>query len=356
MSAENKVIKQKDNDVFECNSINPGAKNAINQININSDDKFIFPKNPIEWKYKDEGTYHFKQDIERVWVIIRSFDLLCIIDNKDHLPCFTTKGNNFWKKGNEFKGCIFGLLPFYAHVDKSQNFPNIKKIRTTFYLTNNYYIKVYFTLYKVSDDNTTVFDWKVKASSTKYKEISHKYSFRDRMSNRICINIEKILEKEAFNLIQYESGTINGKMEDIWQTILKCDQLSLIAPNNNCLPSINILDLKIGEEVPVRYKNNNDSEVDLLIKLDERSEKPGWNKWVVIFSAFENGFQKHHLQTVIIQLTKVNQNIHQLCIITRFDRPCSCELFKELSQSKKYMLASIKDYFENFYSPISNNI
>ena len=112
--------------------------------------------------------------------------------------------------------------------------------------------------------------------------------------------------------------------------------------------------LKIGEEVPVHYKNNNGKDLELLIKLNERNEKPGWNKWVVVFSAYENGKQKKHLQSVIIQLTKVSENIHQLCVITKFNKPCSCELFKELSQSKKYMLASLKDYFENFYSPVSN--
>ena len=355
MSIENKNIKPKENGNFEFNPTESGNKKEINQTNKKTDDNFKFPKNPIDWKFKEEGTYHFKQDIERLWVIIRSFDLICFICNKTHLPCFTIKGNNFWKKGNEFKGCLFGILQFLAHVEKSQNFPNIKKIRLIFHINDADYLKLYYTLYKVSEDNTTVFYWKIKSSNIKFQEIIQKFGLKDRMCNKLCLTIEKILEKETSSLIQFESSTINGKMEDIWQTILKCDQLNLIAPNNNCLPSINILGLKIGEEVPVHYKSNNDKDIELLIKLNERNEKPGWNKWVVVFSAYENGKQKKHLQSVIIQLTKVSENIHQLCIITKFNKPCSCELFKELSQSKKYMLASLKDYFENFYSPISNN-
>ena len=355
MSIENKNIKQKGNVNFEFNPTDSGNKKEINQTYKKTDDNFKFPKNPIEWKFKEEGTYHFKQDIERLWVIIRSFELICFIYNKTHLPCFTTKGNNFWKKGNEFRGCLFGILHFLAHVEKSQNFPNIKKIRIIFQINDADYIKISYTLYKVSEDNTNVFYWKVRSSNIKFKEIAKEFGLGDRLTNKLCLSIEKILEKETSSLIQFESSTINGKMEDIWKTILKCDQLNLIAPNNNCLPSINILDLKVGEEVPIHFKSNNDTETEILIKLDIRSEKPCWNKWVVEFGAYENGTQKRQLQSVVIQLTKVSENTHQLCIITKFNKPCSCELFKELSQRKKYLIASIKDYFENFYSPIGNN-
>ena len=54
--------------------------------------------------------------------------------------------------------------------------------------------------------------------------------------------------------------------------------------------------------------------------------------------------------TVIIQLTKINDNESQLVFILKFFELVSNQQFKEITDKQKYLLFSIKDYFENFYS------
>ena len=97
-------------------------RNKYNQENI-----FISPTHKIKWQSEDiQGSYHFKQDVERIWLIIRGFDLVALINNKGHYPCICTKGQNTWQVGNEFKGNLFSAFPFIARVEKSESLPEVK--------------------------------------------------------------------------------------------------------------------------------------------------------------------------------------------------------------------------------------
>jgi len=65
------------------------------------------------------------------------------------------------------------------------------------------------------------------------------------------------LENEPINLVIYESGLINGRMEDIWEFITDFSKLSIVAPNN-CFPSdINFKKLEKGQKESyfIRTKN-----------------------------------------------------------------------------------------------------
>lgn len=347
------------NKEINVNTINLNIKkemNQINQINQTSNEIFNEPKNPLEWKFKDEGTFHFKQDIERLWSIFRNFDLISLIDNKGHYPCILIKGENFWKEGSEFKGCLFDFLKFIGRVEKTINFHDMKKIQYLFDIENKGYFKLTFNLYKVSNDNTTVFDWKIKISDMKiYEQINNKLNYINKINKEICSTIIETLDKETSNLVQYESAIINGKMNDIWGIIINYDKLSTIAPNNECFPSISFENLKVGDSAKIPYKTKDGKIIDLLIKLEVRNDKPCWNKWLIGFSSYSEAQNNMLLNTIMIQLTKISENKHQLSMITKFHVPTPCEIFKELSNRKKYVLYSIKDYFDNFYSPNSND-
>ena len=45
----------------------------------------------------------------------------------------------------------------------------------------------------------------------------------------------------------------------------------------------------------------------------------------------------------------------QLIMMTKYDEPVDCKEYKEFIEKKKYLIMSIKEYFENFYSPESSN-
>lgn len=343
--------QKKKNEIIESN------ENVMDELNyiknkINNDSKSL--KNievKKDWKIFEEETYHFKQDIERVWMIVKNFDLLLLINNKGHYPCVITKGSNTNKIGNEFQGNFFGLLPFLAKVVKCINLPEMKKISWLFNSKSEQFV-VKITLFKVTDDGTTALFWKSKFSTDKLKDlINQKTLFR---KNDLFITIDKMLENEPINLFQHESGIINGKFEDIWEIVLDFNKINAIAPNNNCLAPINLKDAKQGDKLIVPfYVDGNKGNFDL--KVDVKDERPGWNKWIVVYTVSGGVPKKIPKLSVVFQLTKINETDNQLAISTKFHEATSTKLFKELSFRKRYLLSSMKDYFDNFYSPSTNN-
>ena len=75
--------------------------------------------------------------------------------------------------------------------------------------------------------------------------------------------------------------------------------------------------------------------------------RPNWNKWVVIFQMY-GGEPKIPMQTVVITLTKINYEECHIASFHEFKEPASLEYLKKLSDAKKYVIASIKDYLENY--------
>ena len=54
---------------------------------------------------------------------------------------------------------------------------------------------------------------------------------------------------------------------------------------------------------------------------------------------------------ILFQLTKISKNESQLTLLTKFHEPIPTNEFKEIAKRQKYLLLSIKDYFDNFYAP-----
>ena len=102
-------------------------KNEMDYINdlvsqkIHEKNKFNEPDHEIKSNYSISITYYFKQDIERVWMFLRYFDIISLISNEGHYPCIFLKGQNTLKVGNIFKGNFYGIFPLIAKVEKSVN-------------------------------------------------------------------------------------------------------------------------------------------------------------------------------------------------------------------------------------------
>ena len=108
--------------------------------------------------------------------------------------------------------------------------------------------------------------------------------------------------------------------------------------------------MKQGEKISTTILDNNElNEVD--ITLEYKENKPGWNKWMFIIIISCQITKKIPKQTVLFQLTKINNSECQLTFFTRFQESIDNKKFRDISKRKKYLLLSIKDYFENFYSP-----
>ena len=305
------------------------------------------------WKLLKDITYHFKQDIDRLWQIFRSFTAITLIINKGHYPCIMTKGNNTFEVGNIFEGKLYGEIDFAAKILKCDNYPEYKKLVVSFNNGIDTYLKIRVVLYKVTQDNSTVLIWRIKYSSENpnSKMIEKAKTFNDVI---LFEEISKLLEVSSINLFQFESAIINAKMQDIWDIVTDSSKINSLAPDNKCfVPSLNVSNFKIGEiiKVPLTIKDQKGS---INLKMDYLDKKKGYNQWMFSFSIINADPFKIPSQTFVTQLTKTSENETQLCLLTKINEPITTEAFQSLSSRKKYVLYSIKDYFDNFFAPNKN--
>ena len=329
-------------------NLNNCYNNKDNNI-IYEKNEFINPDHELNWKYSLQNSYHFKQDIERVWIFLKNFELLSMLSNQGNSTCVYIKGKDTWKLGNEFKGLTFGIFPYVARVNMVLDLPEMKKIEWLFNNRKNEYYIVAIELFKVTEDNSTVIIEEFKFENELLKEKTIKFDYKV-VDKKLFENIEQLLEKEPINLLKYESTIINGKMEDVWDIITDYNKIAAIAPNNNYLPNINLRNLTIGEkkEASIFY-NNAIRTFDVILKYKE--EKPGWNKWLIVIEISGGTPEKIPKHIGFFQITKISNNKCQLTLVTKYNEHISNEEFNEISNKKKYLLLSIKDYFDNFYTP-----
>jgi hypothetical protein len=311
----------------------------------------VDPDYEIQWKNFLQDSYHFKQDIDRVWAIFRSFDILSILSNQDNNLLIYLKGNDTWKQGNEFKGSVLGQFPYVAKVKDSINLPEIKKIEWIIYSQKEYTL-ISIDLLKVTDDNSTVVVKQIKREKDFPKEISNMVIQMN--GDKLYEKIDNILETEPINLLKYESGIINGNMEDIWNIMTDFNQLRIISQKNNYLPNFSFKNMKINEKKEASVSNN-ETIKKYFITLKYKEEKPGWNKCLIAFEVSGGELVKIPVHTVLYQLTKITNTKCQLTILTKFHEPIGTEIFKEFSNEKRHLLVSVKEYFDKLDSNQNKN-
>jgi hypothetical protein len=344
MFQENVII----NSIGNMNLENNNIINLRNSPTLTNNENFEFKEanKKIEWKHYEQVASHLKPDIERVWILIQQLDILLLVHNQGHYPLILTKGNDTKKIGNQFQGNLFGHFPFVAKVNKNSEYPEFKKIEWLFFLKNKNYMSIKMELLKVTEDNSTTLLEKVKFETQELFSELNKYFVPNK--TQLFSIIEKILENEPINLVIYESGLINGKMEDIWEFITDFSKLSIVAPNN-CFPSnINLKKLEKGQKETYFIRTKKELK-EFTLELECKEEKPGWNKWLIVSDIYSknSNFKEGSL---FIQLTKINNNLCQLTIIQKNYQAKNAEEFREISKDFKYIIISIKDYFDNFFS------
>jgi hypothetical protein len=268
------------------------------------------------------------------------------LSNQDNYLLIYLKGNDTWKQGNEFKGRILGQIPYVAKVKDCINLPEIKKIEWIIYSKKEYTL-ISIDLLKVTDDNSTVVVKQIKREKDFSKEIGN--IIIQLNGDKLYEKIDNILETEPINLLKYESGIINGNMEDIWNIMTDFNQLRIISQKNDYLPDFSFKNMKINEKKEVSVFNNKRIK-KYFITLKYKEEKPGWNKWSIAFEVSGGEPAKIPIHTVLYQLTKITNEKCQLTILTKFHEPIGTEILKDFSKQKRYLLISIKEYFDNLNS------
>ena len=297
-----------------------------------------------DWKILEDQTYYYNQNIETVWGIIQS------LINNSQLNMFTVNScPNFWNIGALFEGTIFEIYKYKAKIIKLKIFSEPKKVEWYFYVENGEDFRFKINLHKVTEDNSTVLHLKSKYIPLMGEHFICK--LKEKCFGLDFIkNIEIKIKKESIYLSQYESGILLGTIKEIWDIITDNSKLVLIAPNNDCFIPININKVKAGaiSLIPITIKN---IEGYLEVKLDLKENKQDWNKWSFSYSILGGEPFKIIKQTVFVNLTKINKYETQLSVFTKIYDKINMKMFKCLEQKKKYVISSLKDYFENFSSP-----
>lgn len=297
----------------------------------------------------DEITYHFRVNISKVFCLIRNFELL-IEFNTEHYPVVVTKGSNTFSPGSEFCGMFLGVVPFTGRVDKYENFISFIKLVWVLTTSLDHNIKITAKLYKVTEDDTCVLLWRVKCSPLGDENeffTTHLKKGLTILTKELCHKIEtKLLESKIF--LQYESGIIRGKMEDIWEIVTDYNKLNLVVPNNNCMLDVNFKGAKPGQDIKA-VSNKGGKKVEYNIHIVINSTIKGWNKWLLVYKT--NDKSNFPDQYAAVELIQLDENECYLALINKVLSDIDSEDLKDISERKKYIINELKNYFENFYCP-----
>ena len=285
-------------------------------------------------------TYHFKYKLDYIWPFFHNFSIISLIAGEQHCHPIFINGNSY-QIGSEFIGILFGELQYKGKIIKIENFPTYKKIKWILNFKNGGFLSFKIELFKVTEDNTSICVITFKNDLILTEKM--KFINGDENYNKFIKTIEEVLKQSNINLVQYESGIISGLMEDIWEFISCPSKLKKIAPL-----------IKIDGDEDYKEFNSQDNLVffienhskKIYTKILSKSKNEKWNKWVLILDI--QGEPKIPAQKLIIELTKINNTDCQLILLNKFDEFADNDYIKKISDEKKYIIKSIKDYLENY--------
>ena len=284
-----------------------------------------------------QSTYIFKYSIERIWILIKNISILSLFGGQKFNPIYINGNNDII--GSEFIGLFIEKYPYNGKLKKMFEMPGYKKIKWIFNFENGGLLHFKIELFKVTEDNTTISIITFKNN----KILDEFMKILNEKKQKYYESIEKFLQESIIDLIQFESGIISGSMEDIWEFITNIKKLKMIAPLINFDGNE---DIKINKccEILICKLENNTKQITIKVIIINKNEK--WNKWVYILQLLKN----EHIpsQKLIVELTKINQKDCQLSILNKFDEYADNDYIQQISEKKKYIINSIKDYLENY--------
>lgn len=298
-----------------------------------------------------EFTFQFKENIERVWALVRDLDLLTTLSAGQAFPIIPKKkSENSWILGSCFEGNIIGFNNFKAQCVQSESFPFSKKIKWHFIYEDNTELWTKLTLFKNSSDDSTVLLW--------HEDIAESYFLRKEKTREEICNVKRlnsidvlkkikmILAESCVNLFQFEGCIIRGKMEDIWDFFINPTKLKKIAPLicfdvETCQGSPC---LKEGDFVKTHFFDNNTLQYSFVKKIEC---KPKMNKWVLKMINTNEARDKIFSEYTV-NLIKINNEECHLSAFHEFKSKISNETIQKISAQKKYALANLKDFLENY--------
>ena len=133
-------------------------------------------------------------------------------------------------------------------------------------------------------------------------------------------------------------------MNDIWSYILDVNKLKKIAPLM-CFDVETVSDPAGHSGSTVKVYNEQERYFYMKIeKIDMNRYK---NKWMMLIGCYA-GTDRIPLQKMVINLVKINNEECYLSMFNELKEPASIERIRDISFKKKYLLANLIDFFENY--------
>ncbi len=111
-----------------------------------------------DWCIMLNLSYHFNQNIERVWPYFENLSKFLKSFKLDQKIIVKEPKENQIR--NLFEGSFYESV-YHGKILKFKNLSEFKKIDWIFYLENNEIFKIKINLYKITYDNSTVIDFKI---------------------------------------------------------------------------------------------------------------------------------------------------------------------------------------------------
>ena len=299
--------------------------------------------------YNVEYVVTLNHIMERVWYVLRDASISTSLFPNKCCPLIVRPGSNTWTVNNEFYGKVPIFGDFIGKCIKVESFPQMKQIKWELRPKNKKYLPFTFKykLFKITQKESTVFLMKIHfISSDSYQNFLNDKIQIDKIWEEYTSNINKILNASPLNLFQFEAGVISSSMNDIWGFFTDLSQLKKIAPliPLECDGPNNNLASPPGTIIKMSMNNGQNY---FYVKTVRHFNRPNWNKWILVFDVF-GGEPSVPYQTCMINITKINYEECQISNLHDFKEPATMEYMKYLSDTKKYIIASVKDYLENY--------
>lgn len=295
-----------------------------------------------------ELSFLFSQPIERVWTLIQNLQLLGSLSASNSFPVFAKPTRKTpLGVGSIYEGTIMGITKFTATCTKCKSSPFKKTIQWHFeYQNEQRENNLKITLYNNTSTTGTVLYWKEEFPLCYFmgKNIDQFLTLKNENTFVILEKVQKILTESSINLFQFEGCVIPGTMNDIWSYILDVNKLKKIAPLM-CFDVETVSDPAghIGSTVKVY----NEQERYFYMKIEKIDMKRYKNKWMMLIGCYA-GTDRIPLQKMVINLVKINNEECYLSMFNELKEPASIERIRDISFKKKYLLANLIDFFENY--------
>lgn len=298
-----------------------------------------------------ESTAYFITTLERLWSLIRDWKLILLFYKNNEFKLNVNSLEKSYIKGNVIEGTILDIIKFKVKCENVILTPFCKIIKWRIFL-NEYENPIaslkFFILKCTHKKNTILFYSKTKVKKSVFGILgSTQENCIENYTISMKSNLEtmqKFLSESSFNLIQYESCLIETAPSNVWEFLETPSKIKNLAPLY-CLDfTMESEKIELGRMLKII---NCKKDGYVIFKVAKIIKGENWKKWMVKLN-YMFSVPPLQISEVIATIQKVSKERCQVSVMHIFSSGVDIEILEKISCTKKYLLSSLKDFFENY--------